>query len=45
MIPGLEMLMQQALKQARIFVGGDPAVRLDREAEVVAAMRAAVGLA
>ncbi len=43
-IPGLEMLMQQALKQVRIFVSGDPAVRLDREPEVVAAMRAAVGL-
>lgn len=43
-IPGLEMLMQQALKQVRIFVSGDPAVRLDREPEVVAAMRAAVDL-
>ena len=43
-IPGVEMLMQQALKQVRIFVAGDSAVRLDREPEVVAAMRSAVGL-
>lgn len=43
-IPGLEMLMQQALKQVRVFVAGDAAVSLDREPEVAAVMRAAVGL-
>lgn len=40
--PGLAMLVQQALVQLRIFVGGDPGFELDREAEVLRAMRAAV---
>ena len=44
-IPGIEMLLAQALGQVRIFVGGDPAVPVAREAEVVAAMRRAVDLA
>lgn len=39
---GLGMLIHQALLQVRIFVGGDPALPLDREDEVLAAMRAAV---
>ncbi|CAG7595776.1 shikimate dehydrogenase family protein [Leucobacter soli] len=39
---GLGMLLHQALLQIRIFVGGDPDRPLDREAEVLAAMRAAV---
>jgi shikimate dehydrogenase len=43
-IGGLEMLVLQALAQVRIFVAGDPAVPLERDAEVLAAMLAAVGL-
>ena len=39
---GLGMLLHQALLQIRIFVGGDPALPLDGEAEVLAAMRHAV---
>lgn len=39
---GLGMLIHQALLQLRIFVGGDPGAPLEREAEVLAAMRAAV---
>ena len=39
---GLGMLIHQALLQIRIFVGGDPAVPLEREDEVLTAMRAAV---
>lgn len=38
---GTEMLVEQALVQVRIFVGGDPSVPLDDEAEVLAVMRAA----
>jgi shikimate dehydrogenase len=38
-IPGLEMLLHQALVQVRIFVEGSPEVPLDREAEVLEAMR------
>lgn len=41
--PGLAMLVQQALVQLRIFVGGDPGFELDREGEVLRAMRSAVG--
>lgn len=40
--PGLAMLVQQALAQLRIFVGGDPGFQLDREAEVLQAMRSAL---
>ncbi|HEY5231224.1 MAG TPA: shikimate dehydrogenase, partial [Galbitalea sp.] len=43
-IGGLEMLVLQALAQVRIFVHGDPAEPLDRDADVLAAMLAAVGL-
>jgi shikimate dehydrogenase len=43
-IPGIEMLVNQALMQVRIFVGGDPRRALDGEPKVFAAMRAAVGL-
>lgn len=43
-IPGIEMLVNQALMQVRIFVGGRPDSILAREAAVHAAMRAAVGL-
>jgi shikimate dehydrogenase len=39
---GLAMLLHQALLQVRVFVGGDPAVALEREAEVLAAMRTAL---
>ena len=38
---GLEMLVEQALLQIRIFVNGDPAAALDDEQAVLAAMRAA----
>jgi len=39
---GLGMLLHQALLQVRVFVGGDPAIPLDREDVVLAAMRTAV---
>ncbi len=39
---GLGMLVHQALLQVRVFVGGDPAVPLDDEDAVLAAMRTAV---
>lgn len=39
---GLGMLVHQALLQVRVFVSGDPAVPLDREDAVLAAMRGAV---
>ncbi len=39
---GTEMLVEQALAQVRIFVGGDPAIPLHDEASVLAAMRLAV---
>ncbi|MDF2047159.1 shikimate dehydrogenase [Microbacterium sp. Kw_RZR3] len=41
-INGLPMLLHQALLQVRIFVGGDPAVPLEREDAVLAAMRIAL---
>jgi len=41
---GLEMLLHQAIGQVRIFVTGADGASLPREAEVVAAMRASVGL-
>lgn len=43
-VSGLEMLVHQAVGQVRIFCTGSDRVPLAREAEVVAAMRAAVGL-
>lgn len=43
-IGGLSMLLHQAVGQVRVFTTGDPFTELDREAEVVAAMRAAVSL-
>jgi shikimate dehydrogenase len=36
------MLIYQALAQVRIFVGGDPALELASEPEVLEAMRSAV---
>ena len=39
---GLEMLIQQALIQVRIFTTGDPAIALPDEAAVLGAMRGAV---
>lgn len=39
---GLGMLLHQALLQVRVFVGGDPARALEREHEVLSAMRIAV---
>lgn len=41
LVPGLAMLLHQALRQVRIFVHGDPDVPVEREAEVRAAMVAA----
>jgi shikimate dehydrogenase len=41
-IPGIELLLNQALAQVRIFVGGNPDLQLEGEDAVVAAMRAAV---
>lgn len=41
-ISGLELLINQAVGQIRIFVGGDASIPLPDEARVVAAMRAAV---
>ena len=43
-IPGIEMLVNQALMQVRIFVGGDADRILPREAAVLAAMRESVGI-
>lgn len=42
-IPGIQMLINQALVQVRIFVGGDPSRELPGENDVLAAMRASVG--
>lgn len=42
-IPGIDMLIHQAVLQQRIFVLGSPDQPLPREAEVLAVMRAAVG--
>jgi shikimate dehydrogenase len=41
---GLGMLVYQALRQVRIFVHGDPELALDRESELLDAMRNSVGL-
>lgn len=41
-IPGIEMLLEQALVQVRIFVGGDPERVLPQEDAVLAAMRASI---
>lgn len=41
-ISGLEMLINQALAQVRIFVSGSASVPLENESAVLAAMRAAV---
>jgi shikimate dehydrogenase len=41
-VSGLDMLIQQALIQIRIFVAGDPMIPLPNEATVLAAMRAAI---
>lgn len=43
-VSGLEMLLHQAIAQVRIFVTGEEDGELDDEDDVVAAMRAAVGL-
>lgn len=43
-ISGLEMLVLQALAQVRIFVSGDETLPLERESEVLVAMRESVGL-
>ncbi|MFC7430294.1 MULTISPECIES: shikimate dehydrogenase family protein [unclassified Agrococcus] len=41
LVPGLAMLLHQALRQVRIFVHADPEAPVDREAEAWAAMVAA----
>ncbi|MEO5922077.1 MAG: shikimate dehydrogenase [Pseudolysinimonas sp.] len=43
-VSGLQMLLHQAFAQVRIFVTGEEGGKLSREAQVVAAMRSAVGL-
>jgi shikimate dehydrogenase len=43
-VNGLEMLLHQAIEQVRIFTSGVEGGRLDREDEVIAAMRESVGL-
>ena len=43
-IPGIDMLVNQALLQVRIFVGGEPDRILPHESAVLAAMRESVGL-
>lgn len=43
-ISGLEMLVNQALAQVRIFVTGSPQTPVDDEASVLRAMRASIGL-
>ena len=43
-VSGLEMLLHQAIAQVRIFVTGYEDEELDDEDDVVAAMRAAIGL-
>lgn len=43
-ISGLEMLVNQALAQVRIFVTGSPQSLVDHEARVLQAMRASIGL-
>ncbi|MBG6054270.1 shikimate dehydrogenase [Salinibacterium sp. CAN_S4] len=40
-ISGLDLLVNQAVGQIRIFVAGDPAVELEKERAVIGAMRAA----
>lgn len=42
-VGGLEMLLHQAVEQVRVFVTGAEGGRLDRDDEVIAAMRQAVG--
>jgi shikimate dehydrogenase len=44
-IPGIDMLVHQALVQVRIFVSGDPGEPLDHESDVLAAMFATVNRA
>lgn len=41
---GLELLLQQAIAQVRIFVTGEENGELPRETEVAAAMRSAISL-
>ncbi len=41
-ISGLDLLINQAVGQVRVFVSGDPGVPLENEAAVVIAMRSAV---
>jgi shikimate dehydrogenase len=43
-IDGLQLLLFQAVRQIRIFTGGDPELPIPDEQRVIAAMRAAVGL-
>jgi shikimate dehydrogenase len=43
-VPGLSMLVHQAVAQIRVFVRGDPLLKLDDEERITAAMLDAVGL-
>lgn len=40
--PGTDMLVEQALLQVRIFLGGDPSIPLQREDQVLKAMRESI---
>jgi shikimate dehydrogenase len=42
-VPGIDMLVHQAVMQVRVFLHGSPDVRLPDEAAVLAAMQAVVG--
>lgn len=43
-VPGLSMLVHQAVAQIRVFLRGDPLLKLDDEERITAAMLDAVGL-
>jgi shikimate dehydrogenase len=43
-VPGIDMLVNQALVQVRVFLTGDPVAELPDEAAVLRAMRGAIGL-
>jgi shikimate dehydrogenase len=43
-VPGMSMLVHQAVAQIRVFLRGDPLVKLDDEERITAAMLDAVGL-
>jgi shikimate dehydrogenase len=44
-VPGIDMLVHQAVAQVRAFVGGSPGIALPDETAVLAAMKHSVGIA